>query len=212
MGYVKGKSVLHLDHIAVACESLEEGRAWVEERLGKSMQAGGKHTRFSTHNLLLGLDDGIYIELIAIDPTAPDPGRRRWFDLDEFSGVPKLTNWICATDDLADALALAPVEMGEPFTAQRGDLRWQFVGGQDGRLPFGGGYPAIIDWGNSVHPSTRLPATGLRLERLEITNPEAAALRRALTPMLSDSRIVIETGERAMRAVFSSAEGQKVLT
>ena len=108
MGNVEGEAVLRLDHIAVACESLEEGRAWVEERLGKPLQPGGKHARFSTHNLLLGLEGGIYVELIAIDPDAPDPGRRRWFDLDDFSGAPKLTNWICATENLADALALAP--------------------------------------------------------------------------------------------------------
>ena len=204
--------MLRLDHIAVACETLKEGRAWVEESLGVPLQPGGKHARFGTHNLLMGLEDGIYLELIAIDPEAPDPGRRRWFDLDDFSGPPRLTNWICATDDLADAMALAPEGMGEAFEAQRGDLRWRFVGGEDGRLPFDGGFPAMIDWGNSPHPSTRLPITGLRLERLEIANPEADALRRALSPMLADARVVIETGAKAMRAVFSSPGGQKVLT
>ncbi len=204
--------MLRLDHIAVACEDLETGRAWVEERLGASLQPGGKHARFSTHNLLMGLEDGVYFELIAIDPSAPDPGRRRWFDLDDFRGPPRLTNWICAADVLADALALAPRGMGAPFEVQRGDLRWTFVGGENGRLPFGGGFPAMIDWGASPHPAQRLPATGLRLERLEIFNPEAEALQRALGPLLADARIVIEAGEKAMRAVFSSPDGQKVLT
>ena len=203
--------MLRLDHIAVSCETLEEGRAWAEARLGAPLQPGGKHDRFGTHNLLMGLEDGLYFELIAIDPEAPDPGRRRWFDLDDFEGAPRLTNWICATDDLAEAMALAPVGMGEAFEAQRGDLRWRFVGGEDGRLPYRAGFPALIDWGESPHPSTRLPATGLRLERLEISNPEAEGLRRALAPLLADARVVIEPGEAAMRAVLSSADGQKVL-
>ena len=203
--------MLRLDHVAVACETLQEGRAWVENRLGAPLQPGGRHARFSTHNLLMGLEDGVYLELIAIDPEAPDPGRRRWFDLDDFSGPPRLTNWICATDDLAEALALAPEGMGAPFDVQRGDLSWRFAGGAEGRLPFSGGFPALIDWGDSPHPAPRLPATGLRLERLEIANPHGAALRRALAPMLEDARIVIESGDKAMRAVFSSPDGQKCL-
>lgn len=203
--------MLRLDHIAVACETLQEGRAWVEESLGAKLYPGGKHARFSTHNLLMGLQDGVYLELIAIDPDAPDPGRRRWFDLDEFSGSPRLANWICATDDLTDALALAPTGMGTPFKVQRGDLRWTFVGGEDGRLPFKGGFPAMIDWGDSPHPAERLPASGLRLERLEIRNPEAVVLQRALAPLLNDKRVVILPGDKAIRAVFSSPEGQKVL-
>ena len=206
-----GHLMLRLDHIAMSCETLEQGRALVERRLGVEMQPGGRHARFGTHNLLLGLEDGIYFELIAVDPQAPDPGRRRWFDLDDFTGPPRLTNWICATDDLEEALALAPPAMGAAFAAQRGDLRWTFVGGEDGRLPYRGGFPALIDWGDSPHPATRLAPSGLRLERLEIVNPEGAALNRVLAPMLADARVVIETGDRAMRAVFSSARGQLVL-
>ena len=113
--------------------------------------------------------------------------------------------------DLSDAMALAPPGMGEVFAAQRGDLRWSFVGGDDGRLPFDGGFPALIDWGDSPHPSSRLPASGLRLERLEISHPEAQALSGVLEPMLADARIVIGQGAQAMRAVFSSPDGQKVL-
>jgi hypothetical protein len=35
-----------------------------------------------THNRLLKLGEGFYLELIAIDPQAPPPGRPRWFGLD----------------------------------------------------------------------------------------------------------------------------------
>ncbi len=61
------------DHIAVACESLEEGRKWVEDRLGVSPRPGGRHPVMGTRNMLLGLEDGLYPEVIAIDPDAPAP-------------------------------------------------------------------------------------------------------------------------------------------
>jgi len=41
--------------------------------LGVPFQPGGRHDVFGTHNALLGLADGLYIEAIAIaiDPDAP---------------------------------------------------------------------------------------------------------------------------------------------
>lgn len=203
--------MLTLDHIALSCETLDEGRAFVETALGAALEPGGKHARLGTHNMLMALEDGIYFELIAIDPEAPDPGMRRWFDLDDFAGPPRLTNWICHTDDLAGALALAPEQMGAPIELTRGDLRWMMAAGIDGRLPFGGAFPAIIDWGASPHPSSRLKPTGLRLERLQIATPDPETLRRALVPLIADARIAIEAGTPEMRAEFSSPSGQKVL-
>ena len=60
----------------------------------------------ATHNRLLGLGD-LYLEVIAADPSAPRPAWPRWFDLDRFTGAPRLTNWICACDDLEAAVAAA---------------------------------------------------------------------------------------------------------
>ncbi|WP_137700185.1 VOC family protein [Marimonas lutisalis] len=203
--------MLKLDHLAVACTDLEEGRAYVEATLGVPMQAGGKHVNFGTYNYLMGLEDGVYLEVIAIDPDAPDPGRRRWFDLDDFSGPPRLTNWICQTGDIDAALALAPDGMGAPLDQRRDDLTWKMAAGEEGHLPVSGGFPAVISWGDTPHPSTRLAPTGVRLERLVITNPEAERLTRVLEPLLSDARIVIEAGEKALRAEFSTPLGRRVL-
>ncbi|WP_378213384.1 VOC family protein [Aquicoccus sp. G2-2] len=157
------------------------------------------------------MEDGIYFELIAIDPDAPDPGIRRWFNLDDFQGRPRLSSWICQTDDIADALAVAPDQMGPPLELTRGNLRWLMAAGVDGRLPIDQGFPAIISWGASPHPSTRLIPSGLKLVRLTITNPAASALRTALQPLISDARIVLEEGPVAMRAEFSSPSGSMIL-
>lgn len=72
--------MLTLDHIAMVGETLEEAAHAVETALGVAMQTGGQHARFATHNRLLGLADGLYLEAIAIDPGAPQPACPRWFD------------------------------------------------------------------------------------------------------------------------------------
>ncbi|MEL6648491.1 MAG: VOC family protein, partial [Pseudomonadota bacterium] len=45
--------MLELDHLAIAAETLEDGREAVEAALGVSLQPGGQHAHFGTHNLLL---------------------------------------------------------------------------------------------------------------------------------------------------------------
>jgi Glyoxalase-like domain len=134
------------DHLAVAAGSLAEGVAAVEAALGMTLEGGGQHLAMGTHNRLLGLGD-VYLEVIAVDPSLPGPGRPRWFDLDRFLGPPRLTNWIAACDDLAAALADAPDGTGVPMDFARGDLRWQMAVPEDGVLPFGGAHPAPIRQG-----------------------------------------------------------------
>ena len=97
-------SALILDHLAVSGETRDAARAHIEEALGFPMQTGGEHEKFATHNHLMGLEDGLYLEAISIDPNVPNPDRARWFNLDNFSGTPRLTNWICAVPDMAAAL------------------------------------------------------------------------------------------------------------
>ena len=118
--------MLTFDHLAVAATSLPEGRRAVEEALGVRLQTGGQHAHFGTHNLLLGLEDGLYLEVIAVDPRAAPPRQPRWFNLDRFQGTPRLGNWICRTDDLTAARAALP-GIGEPVSLARGDLRWRMA-------------------------------------------------------------------------------------
>lgn len=204
--------MLRLDHLAVVAGRLEDGVAAVESLLGVKMAGGGKHPLMGTHNRLLGLGD-LYLEVIAVDPDAPAPARARWFDMDRFTGPPRLTNWVAACDDLAAELALGPVGAGTAMALQRGDYRWQMAVPDDGRLPFDGGFPALIQWEGAAHPSHALPETGLRLARLEITHPGAAELRAALHGRLTDHRITVKEGPAvALRATIDTPEGPVILT
>ena len=61
-----------------------------------------------THNAVLSLGPRLYLEVIAVDPSLPAPGRPRWFDLDEprmkaeLAEGPVLATWVARTRDLED--------------------------------------------------------------------------------------------------------------
>lgn len=202
---------MELDHIAVAGETLEEARSYVEQSLGVALQSGGQHDVFFTHNALLGLQDGLYLEVIAINPNAPKPDRARWFDLDRFGGAARLTNWICRTDDIAALLAQIPHEMGAPVALHRGDLRWRMAVPDDGILPFENCAPALIQWDTAQHPAAMLNASDVRLRRLTVTHPDATALQAAFAPHMQDDRVRYETGTTGMSAEFETPHGPRVL-
>jgi hypothetical protein len=159
---------LGLDHLVVAARTLEEGGAWVRQRLGVVPVAGGKHAAMGTHNHLLGLDRGQYLEVIAVDPAAPAPPRPRWFGLDSnamrarLAAGPALVHWVVRTDDLEGALADYP-EPVEILHFERGNFRWRMGVPRDGRIPCDGQCPTLIQWEEGPHPSETLPPSGCSL-------------------------------------------------
>lgn len=201
--------MLELDHLAVAAETLEDGREAVEAALGVPLQPGGQHAHFGTHNMLLGLEDGLYLEVIAVDQSAPKPGYARWFDLDRFEGFARLTTWICRSDDLAAHVSAQP-QAGVPVALARGDLKWRMAVPENGQLPYDHVYPAVMQWDSAGHPAARLVPSGCRLKHLVVSHPEAGALRRDLQA-LDDARVVFEEGDAALRAEIDTPFGLRVL-
>jgi hypothetical protein len=178
---------LQLDHLVVAAASLEQGAAWCETRFGVVPAAGGRHAFMGTHNRLLRLSGtrtgdwpDAYLEIIAIDPDAPSPGRPRWFGLDEpqvrasLAASPRLVHWVARAADpeglradwAAHGVDPGPVERAERPTPA-GLLRWRITIPVDGRPARGGRLPALIAW-EGAHPAGRIdPAAGLQLEAVE---------------------------------------------
>ena len=196
-----------IDHLAVAATSLGDGRDHVERVLGVALSEVGHHPYMGTHNRLLGLGPGLYLEVIAIDPAAPRPDFPRWFDLDRFAGPPRLTNWIAATDDLDADLAAAPVGAGRATALTRGDFRWRIGIPETGVMPFDNLYPALIQWDGALHPAQRLPDRGVRLLALEVTVPDPSAYAAAL-PAIDDDRLWILPGPPGLRARFATPGGE----
>ncbi len=203
--------VLVLDHIAVLAETLEEAAGHVESALGLPLVPGGKHEHFGTHNRLLGLGGGLYIEAIAIDPASPPPPYPRWFGLDGFYGGARLDKWICRVDDLQAALEKLPVA-GRPVRLARGALEWTMAVPDDGMLPFDGLFPALIEWHSPVPPGVSMDTGGPSLERLVVLHPRAQELGEMLRPYLADHRVAFETSDTAgLRAEFPSTVGPRTL-
>jgi len=164
-----------------------------------------------THNRLLSLGPSIYLEVITIDPDAPPPGRARWFDLDNFSGAPRLCSWVVRCDDMAGALAQAPDGIGQAVALARGDLRWQMAVQDDGKLPFDGAYPGLIFW-QGAHPAARLKDQGCRLVSLEVLHADAKGLRGHLEPVLTLERVDISAAEAPrLSAQIQTENGVRLL-
>lgn len=194
--------MMTLDHLAVAAESLQDGVAWVEDALGMRLGAGGQHTHYGTHNRLLGLAPGLYLEVIAKDPEAAETERPTWFGLDSFAGPPRVVNWLCRTDDLEAHRAVT----GPPVSLSRGDLRWAITVPEDGSLPMGGGYPTLLRWGTGVTPPGQtLPESGCRLRQLIVTHPKAAWLEAHLAEC--DGLVTFEAGDMNLRAEIETPHG-----
>ncbi|MCV6585193.1 MAG: VOC family protein [Marinibacterium sp.] len=203
--------MLALDHLAVSGATLDEASEHVAAALGVPLQAGGQHAHFGTHNRLLGLEDGLYLEAISVDPAAAAPGRARWFGLDGFSGPPRLGNWILRCDDLAAVLAALPSGAGAPVALARGDLRWQMAVPEGGVLPFDDRFPALIQWQGALHPAGMLRASGCALRWLAVSHPDAGDLSGLLAPHFADPRVVIEPGASMLMAEFDTPHGRRVL-
>jgi glyoxalase-like protein len=188
-----GAGVILLDHLVVAARTLEEGAAWVESRLGVPTSPGGRHDTMGTHNRLLSLGPGRYLEVIAIDPDAPAPSRPRWFELDEpsmrarLARSPALIHWVARTDDMDHAIDRTAAGRCDILSLSRGPYRWRMGVPPSGSLALDGVVPTMIQWDGGGHPSERLPDVGCRLEALVLRHPEAPAILRSLIAAGLDS-------------------------
>ena len=185
-------SGLALDHVAVVARTLEEGAAHVARQLGVVPGDGGRHPQMGTWNRLLSLGPDLYLEVIAVDPEAPAPPHRRWFGLDGFDGPPRLA-FVLRDPGLVHA------RRHQIHALTRDDLRWTIAVPDEGWMQ-----PALIDWGVTRSPASRLPDHGLRLLRL--TLPALPDL-----PPIADPRIERDARASRIGAQFASADGTRSL-
>ncbi|MBI5790140.1 MAG: VOC family protein [Rhodocyclales bacterium] len=174
------------DHLVLATRDLDAGAAWLERHLGASLAAGGKHARMGTHNRLLRLGAGFYLELIAIDSQAPPPGRPRWFALDHIdlpADRPRLIHWVARSEDIARDAAASAAMPADILEMERGDFRWRIAVPPDGSLPGDGLLPTLIQWDVAFHPADRLPDAGCELMKLEAFHPRPERIRPGLAAL-----------------------------
>lgn len=171
-----------LDHLVLVCDDLQQGIDYCERMLGVRPPPGGQHLRMATHNHLLNLGGGVYLEVIAVDPHVPAPAHARWFGMDErrAGAGPRLTTFVARTNDIVAAAQALPV-LGPVCEMQRNTLSWQITIRPDGALNDDGAVPALIQWPAGVDPTMTMPDLGCRFVALEIFHPRPDQLRSAWT-------------------------------
>ncbi len=207
-----------IDHFAIGANTLEQGVADMEAKLGITVPRGGKHDAMSTHNCVMQSGNESFFELIAIDPEAPaDPGRTRWFTLDDpttqerLATRPRALCWVVGTDDLDGVIAASPVDLGEVVLFTRGDRSWRLTVPKDGHLPMGGLLPAFIEWSPGPHPSTGQQDLDVRLDKVQLSHPNPADLKAILKTLQVDHLAEITEGEAALSFALTTPKGSVVL-
>ncbi len=174
-----------LDHLVVGAATLDDGVAWCERTLGVSPGPGGRHALMGTHNRLLKLSspafEDCYLEIVAVEPEAPPPGRPRWFGLDgselqaqlQAQG-PRLLHCVARSPQLDMhrwGLIAVGYQPGDPQRLGRdtpqGRLEWDMLLRPDGQPQCGGALPTLMQW-QGRHPTADLPDSGVALRSLAL--------------------------------------------
>lgn len=190
---------LRLDHLVISARTLEEGCQYVADTLGVAPSGGGAHPLMRTHNRLLNLWGGVYLEVIAVDPEAGQPAssaeaRPRLFALDapatqkRLESGPYLSHWVVRVErpkDLPRWQTQYPQRIPPVVPMTRGGFTWGLSVPDDGTFPAWEGVgdglvPTLIQWDTPHHPSAVLPETELALKSLRAAHPQAEALKAHL--------------------------------
>ena len=181
---------MQIDHILIGASDLDRAVAEFRERTGVEARFGGKHP-YGTHNALVSLGDGVYLELIAPQPGAtPDDWLKELLTiqgLKPFGWAVTAPDGEAARRELAAAgLPASPPQPGSRATPDGATLRWETFTLADELA----GAPFFITWAKETpHPSTTSPA-GCRLESLTVRGPDVERLARLASKVRQ--KVVVE--------------------
>lgn len=213
------KPQLEFDHLAITCHKLSAGVEYIRRVFGVDIPLGGQHDFMGTHNAVMSVGDGIYLEVIAIDPSLTVPPYPRWFGLgnprfeDQMKDQPILMHYVLRTPDMAASLAgLSPEleqKIGPVNQGQRGNLTWQITINPTGLPPEGGCLPALIEW-TGTPPQYGMAQPGPLFERLHLCHPNRNQLLQELEDIGASNLIqngiidVQDTESKSLKADFSN--------
>jgi len=205
-----------IDHIVIGARTLEEGARYIEDLLGVKPTKGGAHPGVGTHNMLLGMGAGCYIEVIAPDPAQPEPAHPRPFDLDDaatrtmLEAEPRLIAYVASTPALDAVVArLGASHAGEIRPMSRGSLSWRMAFPPQ-RQDMANLIPPLIQW-DGERAAKHIRDSGWRLAAFEAEHPDAQALRTALIARgLGDAVKLRQSPHPRMIAHLRHRDGREV--
>lgn len=212
--------MLQLDHITVIAPTLAEGVAHVRACLDIDMPFGRQHQDMGTHNHLLRLGEAVYLEVIAVNPDAPQPAHPRWFGLDDQRALRKawdaglrLRGWVTRCTDIDAVLSRHAGTLGRKVRLMSGEVVFHFAIPEDGSLPAGGIAPSVIDRGNRPPPVAAMADLGARLQSFTIAHPEPARVAALYDALEIDAPPAVIPGEcLCYRATIATPRGMRDLT
>ena len=199
-------SAAQIDHVILGIDDLDRGVKAFEAATGVKPVYGGKHPG-GTHNALVSLGDGIYLEILAVQKGVTVQGDSA--GLKEMKTLTPI-GWAVSSKDTAELrnrLSAAGIAVSEPVGGSRttptgSKLSWQsfLLDESSAEVPF------FIVWSEqTAHPSTTSPS-GCKLQRWSITSPrvkDLGQLRQAL-----DLRVdVSEAKASSMRLSLACPKG-----
>ena len=209
----RGAPLAHaIDHVGIGVSDLDRGIAALARTTGVTAVAGGSHPGRGTHNALLSLGHGTYLEILApLAGAALDP---------ELAGLAKLEAptpvlWAVRSTDLdatarrlkESGFAVGEIRAGSRARPDGSLLKWRTLGLSGPGLEAA---PFFIEWDkSSPHPSQTSPA-GCTLARLEVFDPDASGLTR-LQKALALEVVVGTAASPGLRLTLACPKGEVVL-
>jgi hypothetical protein len=195
-----------VDHILLGIDDLDRGMEQFEKLTGVRPVYGGKHPR-GTHNALVSLGDGTYLEILALQPNVAPP--KEYADLKKLRALTPI-GWAVSSKDSAQlrsrltsaGLAVSEPNPGSRTTPAGKELSWQTFGLEHAfeEAPF------FIVWSpQSAHPSTTSRA-GCRLQQWRVAGPHLKRLEQLRTAL--DLRVdVAEAPSTSLRLSLNCPKG-----
>jgi hypothetical protein len=196
------------DHLLWGAADLETAIEALAARTEVRATPAGRHPDLGTHNAVVPLDRGRFLEVIAPDPMLrPGALARRLAGM----ATPRLIMWAARTASAAATAARAEAEgyaaavvEGHRARPDGGVVRWTnvFVSGHGG----GTLVPFFIEWHDGTPPADGGPRS-LRLRALRAETPQAEALRAVLKAL--DVRLAVRRAPAArLVAVLDTPRGR----
>lgn len=178
-----------IDHIVWAVPDLDAGMALIQQLTTIRPTYGGVHPGRGTHNAILPLSRGIYLEIIA----PANSQSHCWMDIHMIQ-EPEVVRWAWKATELEDKVRLlesSGINIGPIFGGRRimkdgTVLKWDLTDPDafksDKIIPF------LIDWKNGPHPTTDLE-TPCDLLDVKMTHPEPVKIDHIFTQLNAETDI-----------------------
>lgn len=199
-----------IDHLVYCVPDLGKSMQELSELMGAKIFYGGQHQTLGTHNALLNLGNGAYLELLAIDEKNTAIPPPRWMGIDFFEKA-MITRWAIKSNDLASDVAIlkkANPKMGEVFAGsrKRADgtlLSWEMV--KPLATPVVEILPFMVNWKGSVHPTQSLPDI-CKLVEIRAIHPQPDMMASTLNSL--NVAIELKLGKVAsLQAIIETPNG-----